>query len=50
MTEAARSTEMLVSYHITTWHHNSEDHGSIFIAVETSNLATNARNIVGNQR
>jgi len=24
--EAARSSEVLVSYHITTWHHVPEDH------------------------
>jgi len=24
--KAARSSEKLASYHITTWHHNSEDH------------------------
>jgi len=24
--EAARTSEMLVPYHITTWHHNPEDH------------------------
>jgi len=29
--DAARLFEMLVSYHITTWWHNPEDHGMGFV-------------------
>jgi len=36
--EAARSSKMLLSYHIIIWQHNPEDHDLNFNAMKTSVL------------
>jgi len=40
--EAVRSSEMLVSYHNTTWHHNPEASTCISTVMQTSNLTMNS--------